>query len=73
MDWDNIVVIILWLVMAKWTIGVAYGIYLITKVNDNTSQWDWKDVYIVGPIFWVGWGLGRGIKWLSHTLKARRS
>ena len=64
MDLENICVIILWLWVCRWIVGASYGIYLLCKVNPNVKQWDWKDDLIVGPAFWIGYGIGRAVKWL---------
>jgi len=70
MDFDNIIVILLWLITAKWTVGAGYGIYLL---RNNPGPWDWKDTWMVGPLFWAGYGLGRGVKWCMTRIRSARS
>jgi hypothetical protein len=65
MDWNNIVVILLYVIIAKWILGAGYGIYLLHKRIPFT----WQATFIVGPAFWIGYGAGRGAKLITNKIK----
>ena len=65
MDWDIVVIILLWLWVARWILGAGYGINLMQKRIPFT----WQDTFIVGPVFWVGYGVGRGIRLITNRIR----
>jgi len=70
MDWNNFAVILIWLWIARWTLGVGYGLYLIRKQELNRI---WQDNVICGPIFWIGWFSGYGARRLVKWRRNRRT
>ena len=69
MDWSNVFVILLWLWLCRYVLGLVYGIYLMRK--SPPLSWDWQDQIIAGLPFWVGYGLGRLIRWLVELRRTR--
>jgi len=60
MDWNNIAVILGIIIFIKWIIGGVYGGWLMHKTSPLT--WNWQTALVVGPIFWLGWGIGTGLR-----------
>ena len=69
MDWNNLAVILIWLWIARWTLGVGYGLYLVSE----QKGWIWQDKLLCGPLFWIGWFLGRGVRRLVRWRKNLRT
>jgi len=67
MDFSHIFIVLVWLWIARFVVGAAYGIILMRKSSPGT--WDWQDQYIAGLPFWIGYGIGSGIKWITKKLR----
>ena len=65
MDWDIVVITLIYIVVAKWVIGAGYGAYLLYE----RIPFIWSTTYIVGPIFWVGYGIGRVAKLITNRIR----
>lgn len=70
MDWNNVAVILIWLWLSRCVLGVGYGFYLIHKKELHA---DWKADILCGPIFWIGWAIGTGIRRLVEWRRSRRT
>ena len=69
MDWDNIAVILIFIIHAVWVIGACYGGFMVVK----NRPWTWQDKLIAGPIFWFAWGLGVGFRRFVEWRRSKRT
>jgi len=65
MDWDNFVIILLWMWVARWVLGAGYGAYLLQKNRPFT----WQTSLIAGPVFWIGYCVGKAAKLITNKIK----
>ena len=71
MDWNNVISILLILLLIKWFVGGVYGAWRMQKTSPLT--WDWQTDLIVGPIFWIGWGIGTGLRRFVEWRRKKRT
>lgn len=71
MDWNNVVTILGILIFIKWSAGAIYGIWMMRTTSPLT--WNWQTDLAVGPVFWIGWGVGTGLRRLVEWRRKART
>ena len=60
--WDTIFTVLFFAYMGRIVVGAVWGILTMRATFWSTMNWDWKDAFIAGPAFWIGWAIGVGLR-----------
>ncbi len=63
--------IILFLFIGRIVVGAAWGIAKYRATFYDVAHWDWRDAFIAGPAFWIGWATGTGLRYIIIRVRAK--
>lgn len=69
--WEAIFDIIFYMWLGRVVIGAVWGIAKFRATFYDVSHWDWRDAFIAGPAFWIGWAIGTGLRHLAQWLRKK--
>lgn len=71
MNWDLVVTIIIYMFCIRVAVGALWGMAKLKATFYSVNNWDWKDVFICGSAFWIGWAIGTGLRHLVKHLRKK--
>lgn len=71
MNWDLVFTIIIYMFCVRVAVGGVWGIFKLRVTFYDVTHWDWRDAFIAGSAFWIGWGVGTGLLHLAKWLRPK--
>ncbi len=69
--WVIIFDIVFYMWLGRVVVGAVWAMAKLRATFYDAGHWNWKDAFIAGPAFWIGWATGTGLQYIVIRARAK--
>ena len=69
--WAIIFDVVFYTFCARVVVGGVWGIFKLRATFYDIGRWDWRDAFIAGCAFWIGWATGTSLRCAVVRIRMR--